>query len=114
MQITVEGDSAVLAESPEQNFGVPHRRIRFSYDRSVLSVQISARQGAPIVAHDHAIRVEHWNQFENKFRPQFLKFNYCPWFSRKINMIFALAGAEFPVMKSIKPFIINEAGVSPG
>lgn len=73
VQITVESDSAVLAEAPEQNFGVPNWRIRFSNDRSVLSVQISACQRAPVVAYDHAVRVEHWDQFENKFRPQLLK-----------------------------------------
>jgi hypothetical protein len=86
VQITVESDAAVLAESPQQNFGVPHRRIRFPNHRPVLSVQISAGQRAPVVAHDHAVRVEHWDQFENKFCPQLLRknLNFATYFAELV------------------------------
>jgi len=35
--------------------------------RDPLPVQVVPTETAPVVPHDHAIRVEHWDDFENEF-----------------------------------------------
>lgn len=47
--------------------GVPYGRIRFSDDRSVLPVQISARQRATVIADYDTVGIQHRHYFEDEF-----------------------------------------------
>lgn len=72
MHVTVHENATVVGQSFDHCFCVPNGRIRFPNDRSVLSIQIFARQRATRVAHNYTVRIQHWYYFKNEFVSQFV------------------------------------------
>lgn len=49
---------------------MPHRRIGFPDNRSVLAIQISSRQRTPVIPDNHSVRIQHGNELENELFPE--------------------------------------------
>lgn len=73
VHIAVHQHATLFGQSFDHRFCVPNRRIRLPNDSSILAIQIFAGERAARVAHYDAVRIQHRDQFEYKFVPQFLR-----------------------------------------
>ena len=64
--------SIVLLEILNQLFQVENDRESLFAWMTEVSVHVFARQRATVIANDHAVRIEHRDDFENQLRAQFL------------------------------------------
>jgi hypothetical protein len=73
MDVTVHENSILLCQAAKEDLGLVDLWECFSQNCAVLSIQVLAQQAAPGIPHDHAVRIQHGNQFENKTIPKFLE-----------------------------------------
>lgn len=58
---------------PDHRLRVPDRREHLLHHHLVLAVQVAPHQRAAMVTHDHAVRVEHRDDFEDELTPELLR-----------------------------------------
>lgn len=136
VEIAVYRHPAFLEKPAYHQLRMPDGRIALPHHGSVLPVQILPGQGAPVVAHYDAVRIQHRHQLEDEFLSELLRqvratLSRVSSRSRYFNRISRISGpivirgcenhrrltlARFvsPVRKSMMPFIVQLDGVSPG
>ena len=72
MHVAVESDLALPLQKANQLLGVVNRRVQKLVRRQPLSVQVTAKQTAPVVALDDAVWVEHGHNEKDKVLAELL------------------------------------------
>ena len=68
VQVAVEGDAALLLQLAYHLLDVVDRREGLLDHRLVLPVEVAAGEGAPRVAHDDAVGVQHRDDLRSEYR----------------------------------------------
>lgn len=56
-----------------QHLHVPHGRVTFSADNTILAIQVTRSKRASGITNNHSVRIEHWDNFEYEFFSQLLE-----------------------------------------